>query len=177
MNKKSHSFLLIATASFLAAAGLFVYVLYAIQQQGIQYTESKRLIGEHAAKDSSLNSVQSLLASTKDDRENIKNLFIEENKTISFISEIEKNAKLVEVTLVTNELSILPSATDPNGITSPALLVVGFNFSGSEFAVRRFLTLLENMPYHKKITQVTFGKSDSNIWNASITMQLTLQYD
>lgn len=177
MNKKPHTFLIVAIICFVTAAGAFAYALYEVNQQGLRYAESKKLIGEQTAKEASYNTVQGLLVSTSDEREKIKSLFIEERDTISFISEIEKNAGIVGVTLTTNELSISPSVTDTNGVTSPALLVVGFDFSGSQSAVWQFLTLLENIPYHKKITEVSFVKSDNNVWKANVKMQLTLRYD
>jgi len=177
MNKKSHTFLIVGIVCFLASAGVFLYTIYEISKQGERFEEAKRLIGEHAAKEASFNTVQSLLSATKDDRENIKALFIEEKETISFISEIEKNAKLLGVSLATNELSITPSAVDASGVATPAFLSVGFDFSGSEQATWQFITLLENLPYHKKITQLSFVKSDDNIWKVNTKMQLTLRYD
>ncbi|MBY0538192.1 hypothetical protein K2P47_02205 [Patescibacteria group bacterium] len=177
MNKKSHTFLIVATICFLVSASVFLYALYEVNKQGVRYAESKKLIGEQTAKEASYNTVQSLLESTRDDRAQIKSLFIEEDDTISFISEIEKNTGIVGVALTTNELSIMPSTTDTNGVTSPALLLVGFDFSGSQNAVWQYLTLLENIPYHKQMTQISFVKSDNNLWKANVKMQLTLRYD
>lgn len=177
MNKKSRTVLILAVTCFLAAAGAFVFALYEVNQQGLRYAESKKLIGEQTAKEASYNTVQSLLVSTREDRDKIRSFFIEERDTISFISEIEKNAEVVGVSLNTNELSISPSVTDANGVTAPALLLVGFDFSGTKSSVWQYLTLLENIPYHKKITDVSFVKSDSNVWEANVKMQLTLQYD
>jgi hypothetical protein len=177
MNKKSHTFLITAIICFLVTAGMFGYALYEVNKQGVRYAESKRLIGEQTAKEASYNTVQGLLVSTSEDRAKIKSLFIEEKDTISFISEIENNARALGVTLTTNELSISPSVTDPNGVTSPALLLVGFDFVGPQSAVWQYLTLLENIPYHKKVTQVSFVKADGNTWKANVKMQLTLRYD
>lgn len=177
MSKKSRTLLIIATFCFVTTMGVFLYALYAVNKQGVRYAESKNLIGEQTAKEASYNTVQSLLVSTSEDRKKIQSLFIEERETISFISEIEKNAGIVGVTLTTNELSIAPSVTDTNGVTTPALLLVGFDFSGTQNAVWQYLTLLENIPYHKKITEVTFVKSDNNMWKANVKMQLTLRYD
>lgn len=177
MNKKSHTFLVVAILIFLLTAGVFAYALYDVSKQGLQFAESKRLIGEHAAKEASYNTVQGLLVSTSEDRAKIKSLFIEEKDTISFISEIEKNARGIGVSLATNELSISPSVTDTNGVTSPALLLVGFDFSGSQAAVWQYITLLENIPYHKRITELSLVKSDNNVWKANVKMQLTLRYD
>jgi hypothetical protein len=177
MNKKSHTFLAVAIICFVTTGSIFLFGLYEVATQGAHYAESKKLIGEHTAKEASYNTVQGLLVSTKEDREKIKKLFIEEKETISFISEIENNARIVGVTLTTNELSILPSVTDANGVASPALLQVGFDFSGPESAVWQYLTLLENIPYHKKLTQVSFVRTDENIWKANVKMQLTLRYD
>lgn len=177
MNKKSHSYLIFAVICFVITAGVFGYALFEVSKQGVRYAESKKLIGEQTAKEASYNTVQGLLVSTNEERAALESLFIKESETITFISEIESNAKIVEVTLVTNELSIAPTVTDPNGVTTPALLIVGFDFSGSQQAVREYLTLLENIPYHKKITDVSFVKSDGNVWKANVKMQLTLRYD
>lgn len=177
MNKKSHSLLIGSVLIFLFSTAIFLYVLYSVNQKGVQFAESKRIIGEHSAKEASFNTVQQLLATTKDDREKIDSFFIRENQTISFITQIEQNATTIGVRLVTNELSINPGTVDPNGITTPALLVVGFDFSGSKAAIEKFLVLLENIPYHKKITSVSVTKSDDSLWKVNLKMQLTLQYD
>lgn len=177
MNRKSHTFLMFSILIFVLTAGVFLYALYDVSKQGVQYAESKKVIGEHTAKEASYNTVQGLLVSTSDDRAKIDSLFIEEKETISFISEIEKNARALKVVLETNELSITPSVTDANGVTSPALLVVGFDFTGSQADVWKYITLLENIPYHKKITQLSLVKSDNSEWKANVKMQLTLRYD
>jgi hypothetical protein len=177
MNKKSHTYLIVASICFVIAAGVFLYALSEVNKQGERYAESKKLIGEQTAKEASYNTVQGLLVSTSEDRASLKSLFIEEKETITFISEIEKNARIVGVTLITNELSILPSVTDPSGVMTPARLLVGFDFSGAQTAVWQYLTLLENIPYHKKITELTFVKSDANVWKANVKMELTLRYD
>lgn len=175
MNKKSHTFLIIASVSFFTTASIFLYSLNEIHKQGINFAESKLRIGENVAKEASFNTVEGLLTSTKDDRAQINNFFINEKDTISFISEIENNAKLIGVKLATNELSIVPKIVDTSGVETPAILMVGFDFSGSEEMVFKFVTLLENIPYHKKVTQLSFTKSDTNVWKANIKMQLTLQ--
>lgn len=177
MKKKSHTLLIVAFVCFILTAAVFSYTVYDVNQQGIRFQESKRLIAEYTAKEASFNTVQGLLASTKSDREQIKSLFIEEKDTITFISEIEKNAKIVGVSLITNELSIVPSTVDTSGVANPALLLVGFDFEGNQKNAWEFITLLENIPYHKKITQLSFVKADSNVWKANIKMQLTLHYD
>jgi hypothetical protein len=177
MNKKSHTFLIIASICFLVSASTFAYVVFELRQKGAQFAESKQLIGENSAKEASFNTVERLLASTQEDRGLIKSYFINEKDTINFISEIEKNAQSIGVTLVTSELSIVNTSTDSNGATIPAMLIVGFDFTGAEMVTWKFLTLLENIPYHKKITQLSFVKSENNIWKANIKMQLTLQYD
>jgi hypothetical protein len=177
MNKKSQTWLIGSFFIFLLSATIFLYVLYSINQKGFQFAESKRVIGEHSAKEASFNTVQQLLTTTKDDREKIDSFFIQENQTISFITEIERNATAIGVRLVTNELSINPSTVDPNGVKTPAVLIVGFDFSGSKYAVEQFLVLLENVPYHKKITSVSVAKSDDSLWKVNLKMQLTLQYD
>ncbi len=177
MNKKSHTILFFSLTCFLASAGIFSYTLYDVSQQGVRFEEAKRLIGEHSAKEAAYNSVQGLLLSTKDDREQIRNLFIEEKNTISFISEIEKNAKVTGVTLTTNELAIIPKSTDAGGLVTPAVLAIGFDFTGAEATVQQFISLLENIPYHKKTTELSFVKTDTNVWKANIKMKLILQYD
>lgn len=177
MNKKSTTFLIISLVCFFVTVGIFSYILYDVSNQSVRLAESRQLISEHIAKEAAYNSVQNLLTSTKDDREQIKNLFIEEKDTITFISNIEQDAKIVGVALTTNELSITPSGIDLTGVATPGLLTVGFSFSGSREAVEEFLALLENIPYHKKLTDVSFVKTDTDLWKASVTMQLTLRYD
>lgn len=177
MNKKSTTVLIIACIVFCVAAGIFSYTLYDVSNQSIKLAESKQLISEYTAKEAAYNSVQNLLTSTKEDRDKIKKLFIKEKDAITFISEIEQDARTVGVMLTTNELSVVQTSTDANGVVTPGVLIVGFDFSGREAAVAQFMTLLENIPYHKKINDVSVAKADTDVWKANVKMQLTLRYD
>lgn len=177
MNKKSGKILMIAVATFLVTVSIFGYTFFEINKQGQKVDESKRLIGERLAKETSYNKVENLLRTTKNDRDELSSFFIEEKDTISFVSEIEKNAKLIGVDFHTNNLSIQPEVKKDGQVTTPGVLIAGFDFSGNETAVRNFLLLLENIPYDKSITSLSLVKIPEEGWKVNVVLQITMKYD
>ena len=74
------------------------------------------------------------------------------------------------ITLETSQLSIKPKTkkTEPQ-------LYVGFNFSGSETAVRQLVLLFENIPYHKSIPELVLTRNaDDGTWKGSILLYITI---
>ncbi|MES2967050.1 MAG: hypothetical protein V4668_04675 [Patescibacteria group bacterium] len=177
MSKKSHTYLALACLCFLVVAGIFVSMWYMVNRQGVHFDEAKRAIAEYAAKEASYTKVQGLLASTEDDRAAIDSYFIEEKNIISFISDMEKNAAVLGVKLNTNELATMPAGVDTAGVAFKAVLVIGFDFTGTKSSVQEFISLLENIPYQNTITELSFTNVDATIWKADSTLKLTLQYD
>ena len=88
---------------------------------------------------------------------------------------MEAAAKKIGVELKTNELTVIP-ATVKDGITKPAVLGISFSFTGSENAVKTFLTVLEHIPYHSVLPKITLtGGTTSGEWVGSAQLRLTLR--
>ncbi len=173
MKNKSTTLLVIAATVFLTVASFFVYSVLEVGRQGERFSNAKQLISEHAAKENAFNKVESLLASTKSDRDKINSYFIKESDTINFISSIESAASQIGVDLKTNELSIEKAVADDPLSTDK--LSVGFTFSGSENQVKKFINFIENIPYHKSITSLDLVKEDSQTWKSTVLIELTLK--
>lgn len=174
MNKKTNTFLLLAFLGFFITATIFLLTLYEVNRQGTRLTDSKQSSSEYTAKRVSFKRVESLFDSTTEDRSLLTSYFLKEADTINFISSIEASAAKLNLVLNTTELSITPAAVDTAGVATPALLIVGFDSKGSEEAVLKFISVLENMPYYKKITELSVVKEDANIWKMSSKLQLML---
>ena len=177
MNKKSQTFVILASSCFLMVAGGFVSMWYIVSRLGVHFDVAKQAITEHTAKEASYNKVQSLLQSTKDDRALISSFFIKEKDIISFITDLEKNAAQVGVKLTTNQLATVASSTDASGVAVPPVLLIGVSFSGSRQDTLNFVALLENIPYQKTITDVSLSNADASTWKADVKFELILQYD
>lgn len=159
---------------FCATAIIFLLTLYEVNRQSDKLAVSRQSNSEYTAKKISFKKVESLFDSTSSDRQLLSSYFLQESDTISFITNIEASAAKLNINLNTNELSIVPSSVDAAGVTAPALLLVGFESKGSEAAILEFISVLENIPYYKKITELSLVKEDANIWKLSSKLQLTL---
>lgn len=157
---------------FIAALGIMGFVIY---DQGAKREETKLMIAERSAKDASYSNVMHLVESSTEDRAELMTYFITEKDTIGFISELENAAATVGVSLETTELSVTPVVTK-DGITTPAVLAVGVAFKGGESAVKKFITLLESVPYRKDIPNFTVT-SEVGIgeWSAKTVLRITMK--
>lgn len=157
MNKRTIIVFSISLTYFFAVASLLACMIYLIHQQGARLDESQEAISAHAAKETAYNHVVDLLDSTKADREELETYFITEKDTITFISNLELIAKQFRVSLETTELSVTKS-TEKDALTTAGILSIGLNFSGSDVDVKRFVVMLENLPYKTTIPNLSIGE-------------------
>jgi len=166
---------MVATIYSLVFAGLLVNGVYLISAEGAKLETTKTQISEHAAKEIAYTRMVDLLESTKEDRATLQQFFITENDTISFLATIEDAAKKNSIELKTNELAVIPGTTK-DSITTPPALAISFSFAGSEVSVKKFLRLLESIPYHTEIPKVTLaGSGSGEEWTGSAQLRLTIK--
>jgi prolyl-tRNA synthetase len=158
MTKKTKTTLLIATTCFFVLVATFAYALYMVRSQGSALDSLREQIAEDTAKDAAYNSIVRITESSKLNRAELEEYFITEKDTIRFIAELEDRAARVGVTFETTELSTPEPVVAPDA-TTPVLrtLEVGCKFTGSEAAVKQFLVILENIPYHAEIPTMTIS--------------------
>jgi hypothetical protein len=174
MTKRTNTIFVVSILYALVLAFGLAAMLYVVHMQGSKLEEAKITIADHIAKEAVYSNVVRLLESSKADRALLATYFISEKDTISFISELEQAAEKVGVTLRTTELSVV-SATTKDGVATPAVLSVGVQFSGEEMAVKKFISLVENVPYHKKIPNFNISRDTaSDNWTADTKLQITM---
>lgn len=150
-------------------------ILYVIHIQGTKLGEAKDTIAENAAKELAYTSVTRVLAASESDRAKLDSYFISDKDTISFISELESAARTFGVAMQTTGLSVAP-ATTVGGVSNPPVLSVGVQIKGDETAVKKYIVLLENIPYHKRINTFSFsGTPGTNDWTAVTILAITMK--
>jgi hypothetical protein len=175
MTKRTKTIFIIAVLYSVVLALMLASILYVIHMQGTKLGEAKDAIAEHTAKELAYNNVMRVLASSEQDRAKLSSYFISEKDTISFITELESAAKSFGVTMQTTGLSVAPAATVA-GVSNPPVLSVGVQFKGDEQSVKNYIVLLENVPYHKRISSFTFsGDSTTGQWSAATTLAITMK--
>jgi hypothetical protein len=175
MSKRSKTILLVAIVYSLVFAGLLGNGLYLISAEGAKLEIAKTQISEHTAKEVAYAKTMSLLEVTRDNRDTLRTFFITENDTITFLTTIESAAKTIGVTLKTNSLAVLPE-TSTDGVITPSVVEIRFDFLGTQAAVKQFLVLLEHIPYHTAIPAVTLASNgEGGAWSGTAQLRLTLQ--
>jgi hypothetical protein len=150
-------------------------ILYVIHVQGTKLGAAKEIIAEQSAKELAYTNVMRVLAGSKVDRAKLDSYFMSEKDTISFISELETAAKSFGISMQTTGLSVAPAAT-VGGVVNPPVLSVGVQFKGSEQSVKKYISLLENIPYHKHINTFSFtGDTATGEWVAVTTIAITMK--
>ena len=155
--------------------GGLAVVVYIITIQGSQLEAAKESIAEQSAKNAAYQNVMQLLDSSAAARTELSSYFISEKDTITFMSELETAANTIGVTLNTTQLSIVPG-TSKNGITTPAVLMIGVHFTGGETAVKKYIQLLENVPYHKSLPNFSVTMDTvADVWDVTTSLRLTMK--
>lgn len=162
--------------SLIAIGYCFVFVaiygtsLYIVQKQNAELAELRAATAEQATKEIAYNSLMSLLERSATDRNELASRFLTERDTVSFISTTEQAAQQRGLQLETTNLAITEGAEDELDT-----LVVSFTLEGQEVAVKQFVTLLETLPYHKHVVDLSiYQQADENNWRGDITLHFTL---
>jgi hypothetical protein len=157
---------------FLCGLAVMAYI---ITIQGAELDAAKESIATRTAKNAAYEHVMQLLNTSAKDRETLTTYFISEKDTIGFISELEAAANTIGVALNTTALSIVPAVTK-DGATTPAVLSIGLHFKGGEQAVKRFIQLLENVPYHKSMpTFSVISDKTADVWEVTTGIVITMK--
>ena len=174
IKKTKTTFAVAVLYSLFFVSGLAV-VAYVITIQGAQLEAAKESIADRSAKKAAYENVMQLLSSSAAARTELSSYFISEKDTITFISELETAATTIGVSLNTTQLSIVP-ATSKDGVTTPAVLSIGVHFKGGEVAVKKFIQLLENVPYHKSLSTFTVSiDKAADVWDVTTSLLITMK--
>ena len=169
--KTNFGIALVYSVILVITLGFTVFIVY---NQGSKLEQTKLTIAEHTAKEAAYTNVMRLLESSAADRAALRTYFINEKDTISFISELESAASTIGVVLETTELSVAPTLTK-DGVTTPAVLTLGVEYTGEEAAVKKFTLLLENVPYHKQIPEYTVTRDvTTGVWVGKTMLRITM---
>ncbi len=175
MTKRTKTtFVISVLYSIFFVLGLAVMV-YVITIQGAQLEVAKESIATRTAKNEAYKNIMQLLETSAPNRAKIDSYFISEKDTIGFMSELETAANTIGVSLNTTDLSIVP-ATNKAGVAAPAVLLIGVHFKGSEIAVKKYIQLLENVPYRKSLPAFSVtSDTAADVWEVTTSLHITMK--
>ncbi len=153
MSKQAKTTFLFALLYFVSLGSLLGYGFYVIHNQGTALGMAQVSVAEQAAKEMSYTNVIKQTESTQSDRTELATFFITEKDTVSFIAELEQAAAAVGVSFETKGLSVVAAAGG-----KPAELVIDCVFKGSESMVRKFILILEGIPYRTTMSRLLVTK-------------------
>jgi hypothetical protein len=175
MTKRTKTIFIVAMLYSVLLLCSLAAILYVIYIEGTKLSEAKVAIAEQSAKELAYTNVMRVLEGSADDRAKLSSYFISTKDTITFISELESAAASLGVTMQTTGLSITP-ATTVGGVVNPPLLSVGVQFKGAEAAVKKYISLLENVPYYTQMNTFSLsGEKATGEWTAVTTLTITMK--
>jgi hypothetical protein len=146
-----------------------------IQTKGNELLQQSKEIANHEARTQKYNELEKLVEDTKENREELSTYVLTEDKTIDFLSIIEKIAVEQGVELVTDSLKVVEQ--DELFDT----LVISFSVLGPKERAYTMLQIFETLPYHAFVSGISFVfDADAPAPTAEGTIELTvslLNYD
>lgn len=151
-----------------ACAG-FAYLFIHTQEMGAHLQEQTAIIANNNILEQRQIELSQLLRQTEVQREELQQYLLTEEKTIDFLSEVERAAGALGVQFITDSLKVTPKegAFDT--------LEVQFTFSGNEQSVREMARILETLPYHGQITRLEQSRmEDASRLKSVVQLEITL---
>lgn len=121
------------------------------------------------AEDKGTIEVSKLFTDTEEERNKLKQYVLTEDTLIDFVSQLEATAGKMGLDFMTQ--GILPKTGKKNSRFSSVSINVGF--SGDREQVMSMLKVIETLPYHGEVSQVSV-MSRGNTWETSVLMELTI---
>lgn len=144
------------------------WVVYEVETAGKMLGERVLAIANTNAKIKAYNELFELVETTKIERETLTDFVLTEDKTGSFLTDIENLGASNNVSLTTNSLQVV------KGKDKPDTLNVQFALSGAESSVKKMLQLFETLPYHSSVSSLLFTRKDGNFVEGTVTLDITL---
>lgn len=163
------------TAIFAVVYGLglcivYGFSLYIVQSKISELAILRETAAEQTLKESAYKTLLDLLEDTTEDRAELASRFLSERDAVSFISEAEREAQRRGLLLQTNNLA-LTEGTD----NAPDTLLVEFIITGPESMVRQYVNVLELLPYHHRMSELSlYNEAGSSNWRGETKLHFTL---
>jgi len=175
ITKKTKLFASLSLLFLLASSVSVFFILQYIQTQGEELVTQAKEVTEYEEREQSYRDLSQLIEETKQQREELNTHILTEEKTIDFLSNIEKLAVNQGVELVTNSLKV---SEDTKFFET---LTIAFSVKGMENRVYALLELLETLPYHSFVSKISLQNRDTtnvSMINGDIELTVSLlQYD
>lgn len=164
---KKRTLLLIAVIllNIIFAAGI-AFLFKTISSKKLVLMALQNKILETEEKKQGISALKNLLKNIGAQKQEIDNIFTEENKIVDFIESLEDIAKLAGA-----EISFRNADIPANSSANNSLPVFLFDIRGSFEAVFKFLKLAENLPYQTNIQNLGLLLEEKN-WRANFKIQL-----
>ncbi len=147
---------LLSLITFLVVLVLLVLSWRYTVREGDELVARLSTIEEAQQRQQAYGELTRLVNETQADREELLSYVLTEDKTIDFLTSIEKAAVRNSVELTTESLRKVENKGRFD------TLQVSFTFSGDKQDVQTMLRMLETLPYHSTVTQLSLQLKDAS---------------
>ena len=165
---------IVALVLFVTALGVFAMLLSQtlVKQELLQ--EQVLVLAKHRAQQDTFFELRRTAEETTDSRSQLQQLFfLRGSDSVDFLNEVEALAPQAGVTVETESLTEIAEAD-----TGDQWLEMSFAITGLHADVERFVSVLENLPYAVRLTDLKLTERSSTISAANVTLQVRLlQYE
>ena len=159
-----------ALGFMLVSAGAIMGLIYIVEGNAIELGDRVRAIAYNKAQQEERYETERLLEETKEEREALSNFVLTEGSVIDFITNIEAVASAQGLEFDTQAIS--PESTKDETFDE---LSMSFNFSGQKSAVEYMISVLETVPHHSYIRDISLKQSEDRLkWTVRLTLVVTI---
>jgi len=165
---------IVAFVLFVIAIGVFGVLLAQTVAKQTLLQEQVLILAKHRAQQDTFFELRRTAEETTDSRNQLQQLFfLRGGDSVDFLNEVEALAPRTGVTVETESLTEIVEAD-----TGDQWLEKSFAITGLHEDVERFVSLLENLPYAVRLTDLMLTERSSTISAADVTLQVRLlQYE
>lgn len=171
MGKKTKNILILSIIIFIFSIGTCLFLFLEINNKGVALENQMAILAENNNKESIYLNLRRTINETEEERKSISDkFFTDENEVISFLGEIESLAPEMGLDLKTQDLDRVSDKEKKS-----EYLKIVFTYKGNKTNVTNFVKLMENIPYHSYINDLSLKKISDGSWEGRLTIFITIQ--
>jgi hypothetical protein len=170
MSSRTKKYLAIAfVVAALVIAGVVIF-LRLIQAEAVKLEEQAAVLNENNAKEATYTNLKRLTTETEEVRGELSSAFFKnEGETIVFLGQIEEQARLYGLALKTESLDKVEDKEKKE-----EYIKISFAFDGQKQRVLNFAKLLENIPYHSRLENLSIKNLAGSNWQGKATVIISI---
>lgn len=169
MTSHTKKFAFLAAAVLAGAIAVAIFMVFEVRSQGEKLNQQLAVLSEEESKQLAFQLVERLVLESESERAIIYDSFFKsESDTIDLLNQLDDLALRSGLKIENNLEAVVDESQQQK-------IKLSTSFSGPKDKVINFYKILETLPYHSSLENLSLKETGAGSWQGSVTILITVQ--